>query len=445
VQNSTTFVRLDQVVRRMAVAVGCLVALVFPAAFAAFAYQDIVALREYEAQLVAEQVGRYAYVQGPSWRFSQNRVSEIIRLYLPRADPALQLVSDRDGEEVTSVGGPQPFPVFRVRVPIVAGAELVGAVTVVTSLRPLIVRIGGFVAVGLMLGFAAYAVLHLVPLRALRNATSSLAATENDLRIQVSKTQEALGAAEREKALAELASRTKSEFLANMSHELRTPLNAIIGFSDVMKMQMRGPLSADYQTYAENISGSGQHLLALINDILDISKIEAGEAVPDFESTDLLDLLAACITLVRDRAKSSGVELRVDTQTPRHFFGVVDSVRTKQVLINILSNAVKFTPSGGMVAVSMRASAPAGVEIEVRDTGVGMTPAEIEAAFLPFRQINNPLNKKAQGTGLGLPLARRLTEMQGGTLRLTSEPGKGTTVTIRLPIGERQPLAAAAG
>jgi len=231
---------------------------------------------------------------------------------------------------------------------------------------------------------------------------------------------------------AELASRSKTEFLANMSHELRTPLNAIIGFADVLSGQIFGALGDErYRDYAGDIRDSGLHLLNLINDVLDVSKIEFGKVELAEETVEIRAVVDSCIRLMRERAHAAGVQLVIalepDLPTLR-----ADSRRLKQILINLLSNAVKFTPAGGRITLSAAVDA-AGCRIAVADTGIGIAPEDLETALRPFGQIDSRLARKYQGTGLGLPLTKAMAELHGGSLELTSEAGRGTTAIVRLP------------
>ena len=235
------------------------------------------------------------------------------------------------------------------------------------------------------------------------------------------------------KEQAELANRAKSEFLANMSHELRTPLNAIIGFSDVMKGEMFGPVgNPKYLEYVEDINASGLLLLELINDILDLSKIEAGKTELHEENVDVSRVLKSCLILIKDRAEEAGVEIVRDAASnlPALY---ADERKFKQILINLLSNAIKFTPSGGKVIIRIWSRKDDGYVLQVVDTGIGIALADIPKALAPFQQIDSALNRKYEGAGLGLPLTRALVELHGGTLDLQSEVGIGTTVTVRFP------------
>ena len=235
------------------------------------------------------------------------------------------------------------------------------------------------------------------------------------------------------KEKAELASRAKSEFLANMSHELRTPLNAIIGFSEVMKNETLGPVgSAKYLGYAQDIHDSGHHLLAHINDILDLAKIESGTEELHEESIPIAEFVQSVLRLVQRRAESIGVDVAADysDELPSVY---ADRRKLTQILLNLLTNAVKFTRSGGKVVLKLECRADSGHVFQVIDTGIGISFDDISIALAPFQQIDSGLNRKHEGTGLGLPLTKSLVEMHGGSLDLQSQVGVGTTVTVRFP------------
>ena len=229
---------------------------------------------------------------------------------------------------------------------------------------------------------------------------------------------------------AEQANQTKSQFLANMSHELRTPLNAIIGFSDVMKAELFGPLGdSRYAGYASDICESGHHLLSIINDILDLAKVESGKLDLNEEAVDIDVIAAACGKLVRQRAIDAGIRFKI-IASPDMPLIRADEIRMKQVLLNLLSNAVKFTPRGGRVTFSATRDHDDSVVLKVADTGIGMSEEHIQLALRPFGQIDSSLARTHGGTGLGLPLARTLVEMQDGRLEVASQIGKGTTVSV---------------
>lgn len=239
---------------------------------------------------------------------------------------------------------------------------------------------------------------------------------------------------------AERANRTKSEFLANMSHELRSPLNAVIGFAEIMKDELFGKLgSAQYRDYAQDIWSSGRHLLDVINDILDLSKIEAGKADLTESRFALADTISACLRLVAGRAQQADISLR-STVASNDVAVYGDERKIKQVLINLLTNAIKFTRPGGRVRVSVE-EGPGGLEIRISDTGIGIAASDIPIALAAFGQVDSSLARKHEGTGLGLPLSKALVEMHGGTLQIDSEVGIGTTVTVHLPAERIGPRA----
>jgi two-component system cell cycle sensor histidine kinase PleC len=234
------------------------------------------------------------------------------------------------------------------------------------------------------------------------------------------------------KEVAEAASHSKSQFLANMSHELRTPLNAIIGFADLLKLGMGGGLEPRQEEYVGFIHRSGQHLLRIVNDVLDLARLSAGKLPLAEESdVDVRALVEDCLVLVKSQADESNIRLSAEIEDglPRI---LADATRLRQILLNLLSNAMKFSESGAQVCVTA-ARSDAGLELQVRDTGVGMTPDEISIALEPFGQVEGGYTRRHDGAGLGLPLARFLTEQHGGTLHIVSERGRGTTVTISLP------------
>jgi signal transduction histidine kinase len=231
----------------------------------------------------------------------------------------------------------------------------------------------------------------------------------------------------------EVANQHKSDFLANMSHELRTPLNAIIGFSEVLVEKMFGEVNDKQLDYLKDIHSSGKHLLSLINDILDLSKIEAGRMELDVAEFDLRSALENAMTLVKERAQRNGITLNLEVDPSLGMFRG-DERKFKQILLNLLSNAVKFTPEGGKVGVAARA-ADAALEVSVADTGVGIAAADRELVFEEFKQVGTDYTRKAEGTGLGLALTKRFVELHGGTIRLASEPGKGSTFTFTIPLG----------
>jgi signal transduction histidine kinase len=229
----------------------------------------------------------------------------------------------------------------------------------------------------------------------------------------------------------EAANRHKSEFLANMSHELRTPLNAIIGFSEVLKERMFGELNEKQAEYTDDILTSGQHLLSLINEILDLSKVEAGRMELELATFDLPLAIDNARTFVRERATRHGINLDVTVDERLGDF-VGDERKIKQILLNLLSNAVKFTPEGGRIGITAR-QVDGAVEISVSDTGIGIAKEDQPKIFEEFRQVGRDYAHKVEGTGLGLTLAKKFVELHGGRIWVESEVGKGSTFTFSLP------------
>jgi signal transduction histidine kinase len=229
----------------------------------------------------------------------------------------------------------------------------------------------------------------------------------------------------------ELANRHKSEFLANVSHELRTPLNAIIGFSEALRERMFGELNPKQAEYIEDIHGSGRHLLSLINDILNLSKIEAGRMELDLAQFSLREALENASSLVRGRAAQQGIVLRVEVDEHLDEW-VADDRKFKQIMLNLLSNAVKFTLPGGTVTVTAK-RVTGGVQIAVSDTGIGIAEDHVPVVFEEFRQVGTDRVRRSEGTGLGLSLTKKFVELHGGAIEVRSEVGKGSTFTVTLP------------
>jgi PAS domain S-box-containing protein len=246
------------------------------------------------------------------------------------------------------------------------------------------------------------------------------------------------------KEAAELASRAKTEFLANISHELRTPLNAIIGFSEVMRDALFGPIgNPRYQEYLSDIHGSGTHLLCLINDILDVAKAESGKMELIEEDIRVERAVESCVRLVQERAAQAKIAIEVKLAKNLPLLRA-DHRKLRQIVLNLLSNSVKFTPEGGRVTIAASADLKRGLTLTVADTGIGIASEDIFKALAPFGQVDSSLSRKHNGTGLGLPLSRALVEAHGGTLALDSQIGKGTRVTVTFPAARMMPATSIA-
>ena len=238
---------------------------------------------------------------------------------------------------------------------------------------------------------------------------------------------------------AERANRAKSEFLAHMSHELRTPLNAVLGFSELLMSEAFGPLgNPRYHAYVTDIRDSGAHLLALIDDILDLSRIEAGRMPMSDEGVDLADLSIQVLTMLQGKASETGVTLHTDVPGDLPML-LGDRRSIRQMLLNLLSNAVKFTPSGGKAMLTAAVTPDGGIGIMVSDTGAGIPAADLARVLEPFERVDATIARTTEGTGLGLPIVKRLVELHGGRLELTSEPDAGTSVVLIFPASRRLP------
>lgn len=236
---------------------------------------------------------------------------------------------------------------------------------------------------------------------------------------------------EEAKDIALAANKTKSEFLANMSHELRTPLNAIIGFSDVMLSGIGGDLSEKHGDYTKDIRNSGKHLLDIINDILDLSKIEAGKTEVNLEDTSICSIFKSCIPLIAERAQEKQIKVKLLTSCDG-LSVYADSIRLKQVMLNLLTNSVKFTDDKGYINIACRENDDK-IIISIEDNGIGMDKEGVKAALIKFGQANNGLARTHEGTGLGLPLCVELLKLMNGTIDVVSELGTGTMITLTLP------------
>jgi signal transduction histidine kinase len=295
----------------------------------------------------------------------------------------------------------------------------------------LAITVAAVMAMIVVLGLVAAITDHHLASRAVREAeqlrahVAELEATKQELQATADSLTRALDAAA-------AASQSKSQFLATMSHELRTPLNAIIGFSELLKVEMFGPIGdARYKGYINDVHRSGKHLLALVNDVLDLTKIDAGHLTLQEEQIDINDMLSGALRMVESQAENGGVIL---TKEVAHDMPILraDERRMRQILLNLLSNAIKFTPRGGSVRLIAYAD-DRELVVQVADTGIGMAKEDIPRALERFGQLDGDLNRKYEGTGLGLPLTKKLAELHGGRLEIESELCVGTKITVAFP------------
>jgi len=315
------------------------------------------------------------------------------------------------------------------------------AIYTIVRLRFPVAVVGGWFTLAIFLGFLVSigtpgpALLRIGALLAVANVAGMFACYQMDLYVRreyvaMLLRERAELEARRAREEAEAATRAKSEFLASMSHELRTPLNAIIGFSEVLGERMFGDLNAKQEEYLRDIHESGQHLLSLINDILDLSKVEAGRMELEVTTFHLPSAIDNAVILIKERAARHGVALECEVDPGLGEFRG-DERKFKQIMLNLLSNAVKFTPDGGRIAVTAHPRSPL-VEVAVADTGAGIASADLPRIFDEFRQFGADTARKAEGTGLGLTLTKRFVELHGGSIRVESALGKGSTFSFTL-------------
>ena len=381
------------------------------------------------------------------WRDEARWLDDTINGLHEPGDESWHEVVDSSGALITRHGNvPGLFSVVG-EAPIRSEGEVVAVVRVGQFPH----RAFDFTVLGLSLGFllsgCVIVVLWILPMRALDAAFGRAEAYRQALEVRVGELERTKELLQRQgDELTQVAERlfearekehkanvAKSEFLANMSHELRTPLNTIIGFTEVMQLESFGPITNPrYAEYLGHIHTSGGHLLELINDMLDLAKVEAGKLELEAQPVDFGHLLRRCRNLLEQRIGSGGLEFgeRVPEDLPRL---MADERKLRQILLNLLSNAIKHTPPSGRVSVQAWVDTAGRFNFSVTDTGVGMAPEDIPKALEPFGQVDNPMVSGEEGTGLGLSLTKALVELHGGTITLDSEPGKGTTATVTLP------------
>ncbi len=449
--------RVRRVFRFFPVAAALLVGGVAPALF--YVHERSTAEAEVAglAQHSGRELSKLVTMHPDTWLFMGERIVEILDRRPASAIIVRQEVTTSGGQPIASSGQPCRGLCVQGASEVVDGEEPVGRVLVEGTLRGSWASFAIVLLLGAVLAAAAYWSLKRLPLRVINRAlgqiddlTLALHESVNNLEREVAKRTEELKQANRQlrgeieerklvevalnqaKDEAEKASRVKSEFLAQTSHELRTPLNAIIGFSEIMRLEMFGPIgNQTYSGYINDIYTAGQNLLELLKDILDISRIEAGGVELEETSISVARLLQFCETLFQKKASDGAIALVFEAPPDLPpLFG--DERRIRQVLLNLVSNAVKFTPPGGQVAVRAFVSEN-GYVFEVADTGIGIAADEMATVLMPFGRSSESAKRGIDGVGLGLSLAQRLVERHGGTLRLASVLGTGTTVTIVFP------------
>lgn len=417
----------DRLLHRFAVFVGFFVALSAPTLVFIFDFNQLHTSLQFRSSVISNQVSVLAQIHGPTWTYSSHRLPELIRLGDPESRYMTRvLVVDGVGDqEILSYGAKQPFPVLARRYPIVTNNATIGYIETDGSLRPTLWKTLASLVVASCAGLALFWVFNVVPMRALHAAVMDLRQSRANLAEEVNlKRLEARRADE--------ASRVKSNFLAHMSHEMRTPLNAIIGFSEIIKSQVFGPISERYVGYAEDIHHSGEHLLNLISQLLDLSKIENNMIDVSPTTFDIRQVIADSIKQVIGMADQKAITIHQEYPDVDDFMLFTDRGKVLQCLINILANAVKFTNQSGRIVLTVSRDSDS-AQIAVRDNGIGICEAEIEKVIKPFSQVNNAHTASGTGTGLGLAITSAYLEQLGGKLTISSELDQGTEVVISFP------------
>ncbi|UEM03785.1 HAMP domain-containing histidine kinase [Skermanella rosea] len=438
--------RLEQFVSRVAAMLAIILLIGIPAVDFGLNLRDTREHTDIEARRLAWDVAGLAGRHATGWQSQADSLGELLATgrAFDRSEDETELyrVLDGDGRAVAEHGDMPLAPYLAHEAPIILDGRTIGTVQVFQSLDAVIEHLLAAALAAAVIAAASYATARLLPARILHRTFSRLETAEMSLAARVQQLETTRAELEATSGdlrdaldAAAAASQAKSQFLANMSHELRTPLNAILGFSDVMRSETFGPLGdRRYRDYATDIYRSGDHLLRLINDILDLAKMDAGGLEIHEEAMDPVQVCQEAQSMVRPLAEASRVALE-RCQCADLPLVSADPLRMRQVLLNLLSNAIKFTPAGGSVRLSIDVVPGRGLRLSVTDTGIGMAPEEIPKALQRFRQIDSRLARKYEGTGLGLPLAKRIMELHGGSLELTSAPGSGTTAEAVLPAG----------
>lgn len=439
--------RLRRRMKQVAVAFAVTALLVISGLFFSFGYIGEVTHVRIEAVRAAELISLRARADPTGWALDRKQLDRIVATTHGDEYTVWYEVLDWNGAVIANGGEHPGFFAVNGTADITDGAAAVGAVRIAGFPHGLFQFTGIGLLLGMVLSGCVVVVLWVLPARTLSKAIeradsyrialeariAELELTRDMLEKQgaeLSQTADNLyQAREQERS----ANNAKSEFLANMSHELRTPLNSIIGFSEMVKLQAIGPVENErYLEYAGHIHSSGKHLLELINDMLDLAKVESGKLKLEEEVVDFGQIYEGCQTLMEHRIASDG--LQVNLMLPKDPpLLLADKRKIRQILVNLLSNAIKYTPTGGRITTAVHTHPEIGFVFSISDTGAGMAPEDIPKALEPFGQVGDPLVKADIGTGLGLPLTKALVELHGGTIDFASQPGLGTTATVKLP------------
>ena len=410
--------RLTRLVKTIATSVALVVAVLVPVSYFFGGYRYEASHLLTEATMRSAHISEYLAGDRMSLRSQADKIAHVLSASQLNS-VRIQRVIDDTGRLVVETGQAQSSPTIMRAALLFADGTPVGILELETSLTPLIIRTLVAATLGLALASLIRVTVWTGPIRIVRNAFERLAESDRELRIARDR--------------AEAGNHAKSEFLAVMSHELRTPLNAIIGFAELMNRRMYGPMGhTRYEEYAGTILESGTHLLSMVNDVLDLSKAEAGELELSDEVVDLAGTVEQALRMIDTQAMAGGIGVHsnVGRNCP-YLLG--DKRRILQIVLNLLSNAVKFTEPGGRVDLEVGVDHAGEICLRVSDTGIGIAEADIPRALSVFQQVDVGHARKYEGTGLGLPLTKRLIEAHEGTMTLESRHGEGTIVTARFP------------
>jgi len=438
--------RLSRKLLPLALATGFLISLVIPGLYLFLESRRAQNEATIHARRLAEEVRALAASAPTLWRYQSTKYSQMFDSFLPHKQIAEIFILDEKSVMVERVEDHQStkLQVHGDPAPIIFNNRRIGEVHVAVAGKPILLRtLIAFLicaAIGASLSFFSY----WIPVKITSELEEQILTYQDSLEEKVaqrtSELEETTGKALALAEAARAANLAKSEFLANMSHELRTPLNHIIGFSELLADKHVGDLNPHQEDFLKDVLESSRHLLSLINDILDLSKVEAGKMELELSGVRIMDLLESSTVMVREKALKEGIRLRVEASGLPEMI-LADERKLKQVLYNLLSNAVKFTPAGGEVVLGGEIEQESGagegwISVWVKDTGIGIEPQDLERIFKPFEQVESSASRKYQGTGLGLSLARRMIELHSGRIWAESGgPGKGSTFRFTIPSG----------
>ncbi|WP_051071628.1 response regulator [Azoarcus sp. KH32C] len=428
--------RVSAYITGLSLVIALTIAISLPSLYWVLKHQQLQAEVDVESAINAREIMEVVAVDPENWQQERILREKIEEDQTATDLPEYRGVMNAEGKVIAETAPLETSWIVEHRSAIADDGEEYGSMTVARDLRPVLLHTGIVGLLALLLGLSVFAVLRIVPLRALDRALKELQDLNDELEERVTERTRALSAAQQE---AEAASHSKSAFLANMSHEIRTPMNSVLGMAHLL---MRTPLAPVQQNYAEKIMLSGQHLLRLIDQILDLSKIEAGKLILEVAPFDIRLVAANVSSLMEERATAKNLDFACHLPPTLDRMLLGDSLRLAQILINLSGNAIRFTDAGRVeihVSIDEESESDVLLRFEVRDTGIGLTAGDRERIFRSFEQADVSTTRKFGGTGLGLAISTQLAELMNGTLDVSSNPGEGSTFwfTARFAKGER--------